>query len=389
MYKIATLNKISPKGLRTLKDGYQVIDDPDVADGIIVRSTDMHDMAFSKDLKAIARAGAGVNNIPLDRCADQGIVVFNTPGANANAVKELVITGLLMASRHIPEAIKWTGTLKEDVKKSVEKGKGMFAGNEIKGKTLGVVGLGAIGVLVANAARALGMNVIGYDPYISLKSAHELSNKIPVTSDLGEVLEQADFVTIHVPVTDSTKGMIDSRRFGQMKDGAVLLNYARDTLINEDALLEALENGKISYYLTDFPNSTLIGHKHVIATPHLGASTEEAEDNCAKMAAESLMEYLEKGNIFNSVNYPNCSLGDIDPEANVRIAILNRNIPSMLGKITGIIADLNINIRNMTNTSKGNYACTLIDIDGDENVSAEEFLDSMDFEGIVSVRILR
>lgn len=265
----------------------------------------------------------------------------------------------------------------------------MFAGNEIKGKTLGVVGLGAIGVLVANAARALGMNVIGYDPYISLKSAHELSNKIPVTSDLGEVLEQADFVTIHVPVTDSTKGMIDSRRFGQMKDGAVLLNYARDTLINEDALLEALENGKISYYLTDFPNSTLIGHEHVIATPHLGASTEEAEDNCAKMAAESLMEYLEKGNIFNSVNYPNCSLGDIDPEANVRIAILNRNIPSMLGKITGVIADLNINIRNMTNTSKGNYACTLIDIDGDENVSAEEFLDSMDFEGIVSVRILR
>jgi D-3-phosphoglycerate dehydrogenase len=389
MYKIATLNKISPKGLKTLKDNYQVIDNPDEADGIMVRSADMHEMSFSKDLKAIARAGAGVNNIPLERCADQGIVVFNTPGANANAVKELVLTGMLMASRNVPQAMKWTSALKEDVKKSVEKGKSQFAGNEIMGKTLGVVGLGAIGVLVANAARQLGMNVIGYDPYISLHSAHELSNKIPVTIDLAEVLENSDYVTIHVPVMDSTKGMIDSRRFAQMKDGAVLLNYARDTLINEDALLEALESGKLRYYLTDFPNSTLIGHDKVIATPHLGASTEEAEDNCAKMAAESLMEYLEKGNISNSVNYPNCSLGDIDPDANVRIAILNRNIPSMLGKITGIIADLNINIRNMTNTSKGDYACTLIDIDGDENVSAEEFLDSMDFEGIVSVRILR
>ena len=389
MYKIATLNKISPTGLRTLKDNYQVIDNPDEADGIMVRSADMHEMSFSKNLKAIARAGAGVNNIPLERCADQGIVVFNTPGANANAVKELVLTGMLMASRNVPQAMKWTGTLKEDVKKSVEKGKSQFAGNEIMGKTLGVVGLGAIGVLVANAARQLGMNMIGYDPYISLHSAHELSNKIPVTSDLGEVLEVSDYITIHVPVTDSTKGMIDSRRFAQMKDGTVLLNYARDTLINEDALLDALESGKLRYYLTDFPNSTLIGHEKVIATPHLGASTEEAEDNCAKMAAESLMEYLEKGNISNSVNYPNCSLGDIDPAANVRIAILNRNIPSMLGKITGIIAELNINIRNMTNTSKGDYACTLIDIDGDENVSAEEFLDSMDFEGIVSVRILR
>lgn len=389
MYKIATLNKISPKGMRSLTDNYQIIDNPDEADGIIVRSADMHEMSFSKDLKAIARAGAGVNNIPLDRCADQGIVVFNAPGANANAVKELVLTGLLMASRHVPEAMRWTSTLKEDVKKSVEKGKSQFAGTEIQGKKLAVIGLGAIGVLVANAARQLGMIVIGYDPYISLKSAHELSNKIPVTSDMSEALEDADYITIHVPVNDKTKGMLDSRRFDQMKNGAVLLNYARDTLVNEDALLEALETGKLRYYLTDFPNSTLIGHENVIATPHLGASTEEAEDNCAKMAAEEMMEYLEKGNIINSVNYPNCSMGDIDPEANVRIAILNRNIPSMLGKITGILAELNINIRNMTNTSKGEYACTLIDIDGDENVSAEEFLSEMDFDGIVSVRILR
>lgn len=389
MYKIATLNKISPKGLRSLTDNYQIIDNPDEADGIIVRSADMHEMSFSKDLKAIARAGAGVNNIPLERCADQGIVVFNSPGANANAVKELVITGMLMASRHVPEALKWTSGLKEDVKKSVEKGKSQFAGTEILGKTLAVIGLGAIGVLVANAARQLGMKVIGYDPYISLKSAHELSNKIPVTSDMGEALENADYITIHVPANEKTKGMLDSRRFDQMKNGAVLLNYARDTLVNEDALLEALETGKIRYYLTDFPNSTLVGHENVISTPHLGASTGEAEDNCAKMAAEELMEYLEKGNISNSVNYPNCSLGDIDPEANVRIAILNRNIPSMLGKVTGILADFNINIRNMTNTSKGDYACTLIDIDGDENVSAEEFLHTMDFDGIVSVRILR
>jgi D-3-phosphoglycerate dehydrogenase len=233
------------------------------------------------------------------------------------------------------------------------------------------------------------MKVIGYDPYISLKSAHELSNKIPVTSDMGEILEVSDFITIHVPAIDSTKGMFDARRFGQMKDGAVLLNYARDTLVNEDALLDALESGKLRYYLTDFPNSTLIGHDKVIATPHLGASTAEAEDNCAQMAAEELIEYIEKGNISNSVNYPNCSLGEMDPEANVRIAILNRNIPSMLGKITGILADFNINIRNMTNTSKGDYACTLIDIDGDEDVTAEEFLHKMDFEGIVSVRLLR
>ena len=389
MYKIATLNKISPKGLRTLTDNYQIIENPDEADGIIVRSADMHEMSFSKDLKAIARAGAGVNNIPIDRCAEQGIVVFNSPGANANAVKELVITGMLMASRHVPEALKWTGTLKEDVKKTVEKGKSQFAGNEIHGKTLGVIGLGAIGVLVANAARNLGMKVTGYDPYISLKSAHELSNKIPVTDDLGDLLENSDYITIHVPVTEQNKGMFDSRRFDQMKDGAVLLNYSRDTLVNEDALLDALESGKLRYYLTDFPNSTIIGHDKIIATPHLGASTGEAEDNCAEMASEELMEYLEKGNITNSVNYPNCSLGELDPDANARIAILNKNVPSILGKITGILADLDINIRNMTNTSRGGYACTLIDIDGDENVSAEEFLETMDFEGIVSIRILK
>ncbi len=389
MYNIATLNKISPKGLSTFTDNYQIMDDTDKADGIILRSADMHEMSFSKDLLGIARAGAGVNNIPIDRCASQGIVVFNTPGANANAVKELVLAGLFMASRNIPDAIKWAGSLKEDVKKEVEKGKSQFAGNEITGKTLGVIGLGAIGVLVANAARKLGMNVLGYDPFITIHAAHELSHNIPVYNDLGQMLPQCDFVTIHVPVNDSTKGMIETRRLNEMKTGAVLLNYARDTLVNEDALLAALEEGKLKYYMTDFPNSTLIGHPKVIATPHLGASTSEAEDNCAKMAAESLIEYIERGNIVHSVNYPDCSMGALDPEANYRICILNKNVPSMLGKITGIMADLNINIRNLTNKSRGEYACTLMDIDGDEGVSREEFIDMMDFDGIIRVRLIK
>ena len=389
MYKIATLNKISPKGLSTFGNDYQIIDDPDKADGIILRSADMHDMVFSQDLLGIARAGAGVNNIPLDRCAEQGIVVFNTPGANANAVKELVIAGMLMGSRNIPDAIRWVDGLKEDVKKSVEKGKSQFAGSELKGKTLGVIGLGAIGVLVANAAQKLGMKVIGYDPFITLHAAHELSNKIPVLNDLSQLLPRCDYVTIHVPVNDSTKEMIDTRRFSEMRDGCVFMNYARDTLVNEDSLLQALEDGKLKYYMTDFPSSTLIGHPRVIATPHLGASTTEAEDNCARMAAESLIEFIEKGNIINSVNYPDCSIGDLDPDANVRICILNKNIPSMLGKITGIMADLNINIRNLTNKSKGDYACTLMDIDGDEDVTYEEFMDMMDTEGIIKVRLIR
>ncbi len=389
MYKIATLNKISPRGLSTFTNDYQIIDDPDQADGIILRSADIHEMSFSKDLLAIARAGAGVNNIPLDRCAEQGIAVFNTPGANANAVKELVIAGMLMASRNIPDAIRWTDTLKEDVKKTVEKGKSQFAGNEISGKTLGVIGLGAIGVLVANTARKLGMKVMGYDPFITIHAAHELSHNIPVYQELGQMLPECDFVTIHVPVNDSTKGMIDTRRFSEMKDGAVFMNYARDTLVNEDSLLAALESGKLRYYMTDFPNSTLIGHEKVIATPHLGASTSEAEDNCAQMAAKSLIEYIEKGNIVNSVNYPNCSMGDLDPEANCRICIINRNIPSMLGKITGIMADLHINIRNLTNKSKGEYACTMMDIDGDDGVTHDEFMEMMDFDGIINVRVIK
>ena len=273
MYKIATLNKISPVGLNKLTDDYKIVDELDEANGLLLRSYDLHSTEFPADMLAIGRAGAGVNNIPLDKCAEEGIVVFNTPGANANAVKELTIAGMFLAARNIPNGYLWASNLKEDIKKSVEKGKSQFAGSEIKGKTLGVIGLGAIGVMVANAASELGMNVIGYDPYITVRAAHALYSTIPVVDDLGELLPQCDFVTIHVPANDNTKGMIDSRRIDQMKEGAVFLNFARDTLVNDKALLAALESGKLRNYVTDFPNDEVLGKIGVIALPHLGAST--------------------------------------------------------------------------------------------------------------------
>lgn len=387
MYKIATLNKISPVGLSKLDDKYSLIEDTSLATGIIVRSQNMKDMDFSENLLAIARAGAGVNNIPLTECADQGIVVFNTPGANANAVKELVAAGLFLAARNLPEGMSWANGLEENVSKSVEKGKGQFAGSEIMGKTLGVIGLGAIGVLVANTARKLGMNVIGYDPFITLKSAHELSNQIPVVTDLAEILPQCDYVTLHVPVLESTEGMMDERRFSQMKNEAVLLNFSRDKLVNEKALIEAISTKKIAKYVTDFPTENLINKDNIILIPHLGASTKEAEDNCAVMAAEELMEYIELGNIVNSVNFPTCSMGELNKEAQARICILNKNIPSMLGRITGIMADLNINIRDLTNKSKGEYAYTMMDIDG--AVTEAELRDALKIDGIIRVRVIK
>lgn len=387
MYNISTLNKISPVGLAHLTDKYQVSDDIESAAGILVRSQDMHDMAFSKNLLAIARAGAGVNNIPLDECADQGIAVFNTPGANANAVKELTLAGLLLSARNIPAALSWAQTLTTDVSKAVEKGKSQFAGTEILGKTLGVIGLGAIGVLVANAAQQLGMKVIGYDPFISLHSAHELSNKIPVTNNMDNLLPYCDYITIHVPANDKTAGMIDSECFNKIKPGAVFLNFARDKLVDENAMLEALASGKLKRYVTDFPNDLVAGRDGVTMSPHLGASTAEAENNCAIMAADSLMEYIEKGNIIHSVNYPDCSMGDLNPDASARVCILNKNIPSMLGKITGILADTNINIRDLTNKSKGEYACTLMDIDSD--VSESELKRILDVDGIIKVRVIK
>ena len=386
MHRIATLNKISPVGLSRFSDRYTLIDEPEKASGIIVRSHNMQEMEFSDELLAIARAGAGVNNIPVEKCAEKGIVVFNTPGANANAVKELVLSGMLLAARNIPAGIKWVSSITANISETVESGKGQFAGTEITGKTLGVVGLGAIGVLVANAAQTLGMKVIGYDPFISIKSAHNLSNTIPVTENLDELLSVSDFVTLHVPATENTTGMFDSKCFSQMKDGAVLLNFSRDKLVSEKALIDTLSAGNLRYYVTDFPTVGITGLDKVIMLPHLGASTKEAEDNCAIMAADQLMEYIEKGNIVNSVNYPNCSMGELNKEAYARVCILNKNIPSMLGKITGILSELNVNIRDLTNKSKGAFAVTIMDIDAE--VTEDQFKSALDIDGIIRIRII-
>ncbi|MDO4553262.1 MAG: 3-phosphoglycerate dehydrogenase family protein [Bacillota bacterium] len=385
MYTIATLNKISPKGLALFTEDYEIVPEAEAAQGILVRSQDMQEMEFSPGLLAIARAGAGVNNIPVTRCADQGIVVFNTPGANANAVKELVLTALLITARNLTSAIAWTQTLTDDISKTVEKNKSQFAGHEIKGKTLGVIGLGAIGVLVANAAEDLGMKVIGYDPYLSVKGAHQLHSTIAIEETLDKLLPFCDYVTIHVPFMESTKGMIDAKCFELMKEGACLLNFSRDKLVDENALLEAIEKRKIRDYVTDFPNDKIAGKEHITCIPHLGASTAESEENCARMAVEELMDYIENGNINNSVNYPECSLGRCTTTA--RIVVLNKNIPAMLGKITGILADMNINIDNLVNRSKGDYACTLVDVDSpvEEEALKKALLVE---EGIISVRVI-
>ncbi len=391
MYQIATLNKISPAGMERFGSNYSFTDDINTAHGIMVRSHDMISMEFSDNLLAIARAGAGVNNIPVDRCSEKGIVVFNTPGANANAVKELVIAGMLLAARNIPEALSWTHTLNEipaeNVSKTVEKEKGQFAGRELRGKTLGVIGLGAIGVSVANTAAHFGMKVIGYDPFMTVHAAHELDRSIPIVADLSALLPQCDYVTIHVPVIDETKGMINSKRLEEMKDGVVLLNFARDKLVNDDNLIGALKSGKVKKYVTDFPNERVVGRDGVLCIPHLGASTEEAEDNCAAMAAIELMDYLENGNIRNSVNFPSCTLGPLRKGQCARICIMNKNVPSILGKITGKMAEMNINISNMNNRSKGDYAYTLIDIDSD--IDEAELKKSLKAEGIMSVRVVK
>ncbi len=376
MYKIGTLNKISPVGLARLTDDYTIVEDVNEANGIILRSYSMHDMELSDELLAVGRAGAGVNNIPLDKCAEQGIVVFNAPGANANAVKELCLSGLFLAARNIPEGFEWAKTLvgTEEVGKAVEKGKGQFAGTEIKGKTLGVIGLGAIGVLVANAAEGLGMNVIGYDPFLSVKSAHSLSNTITVVDALKDLLPHCDYISIHVPVMDATKGMIDAEAFAQMKDGVVFLNFARDKLVNDADLLTALESGKVKKYVTDFPNDTVIGKPGVLALPHLGASSAEAEDNCAVMAADQIMDYLENGNIVNSVNMPACTLG---PKKGTRIAVISKADAGALEKVAAL-AD-----GDVVNKTRGDYAYTLAETSGDVDASA------IAGEGIIRVRILK
>lgn len=376
MYKIGTLNKISPVGLARLTDDYTVVEDVQDANGIILRSYDMHEMELSENLLAIGRAGAGVNNIPLDKCAQKGIVVFNSPGANANAVKELCLAGMLLAARNIPEGYSWATTLvgTEGVGKAVEKGKGQFAGTEIQGKTLGVIGLGAIGVLVANAAEGLGMDVIGYDPFLSVKAAHSLSNTIEIVDALKDLYPKCDYISIHVPATDSTKGMINAEAFAQMKDGVVFLNFARDKLVNDADLLAALEAGKLRKYVTDFPNDTVIGKPGVLALPHLGASSAEAEDNCAVMAANEIMDYLENGNITNSVNMPACTLG---PRKGTRLSIISRADANVLEKVAGLVDG------DVVSKTRGDYAYTLAETTGDIDESA------VSGEGIIRVRVLK
>ncbi len=383
MYTIQTMNKISKAGTDRFGSNYTVADTAENPDAILVRSASLHEMSFGDNLKAIARAGAGVNNIPLERCSEEGICVFNTPGANANAVKELVLTGILLSSRRIPEAMCWTSKLEDgelSIGKQVEKGKSQFAGPEIKGKTLGIIGLGAIGALVANAAVALGMQVVGTDPFLSVGAALRLDPSVKVKKTQEDVFAEADYLTIHVPYNNDTKGMICKETIAKMKDGVRILNYARGELVNDDDMLEALENGKVSYYCTDFPNAKTACAKHIIATPHLGASTPESEENCARMAADELIAYLENGDICNSVNLPNARLQTVY----TKVCIIHRNVPAMISALTSVVGDAGANIENMLNTSKKDYAYTILDIDGvtDAMVAALKAVD-----GVLNVRI--
>ena len=387
MYKYHCLNPIADIGLNNFTEDYTKIDTAEGADAFLVRSAVMHDMEFDKNLKAIGRAGAGVNNIPLDTCSEQGIVVFNTPGANANGVKELVIAGMLLASRDIIGGINWVQENEEDgnILKDAEKAKKQFAGCEIEGKKLGVIGLGAIGVLVANAAVHLGMEVYGYVPYLSVDAAWRLSRNIHHAKTVDELYKDCDYITIHVPAMDSTKGMIDKNAIGLMKDGVVILNYARNVLVDEEAVVDALVSGHVKNYVTDFPTPIVAGVKGAIITPHLGASTEESEDNCAKMAVAEVRNYLENGNIQHSVNYPDCDMG-VKGE-NTRITLLHHNVPNMIGQFTKILADDNMNIADMTNKSKGEYAYTMIDIDSDVTDSVIEDLTKV--KDVLRVRVIR
>lgn len=386
MFKIKTYNKISKSGLSIFDDKYTIGDEVDNADGAIVRSAALHDVEFPASLKAIARAGAGTNNIPIDRCSENGIVVFNTPGANANAVKELVLAGLLIGSRRVISAIDWAKTLKgngAEVGKMVEKGKSAFAGPEIKGKSLGVIGLGAIGVMVANAANHLGMKVYGYDPYLSVKSAWNLTHNAVHIDDIKEIYQKCDYITLHVPLVDSTKNLINADTIAAMKDGVRILNFARGGLVNNADIMAALESGKVASYVTDFPSDELIGVDGVIAIPHLGASTPESEDNCAAMAAQELIDYIENGNIVNSVNLPEITM---PRSGEKRVCIIHRNIPNMLTTITGIIADDGVNIENMLNKSRGDYAYTMLDIAAADYDAIEKEIAEID--GIIRVRVI-
>ena len=386
--KILTLNKIAKCGLDELdKDTYTITDDVSAdADGIILRSFAMHDMELPASLKAVARAGAGVNNIPIDKCSEKGIVVFNTPGANANAVKELTLAALLLSSRDIVGGIEWAKTLignGDAVAKMVEKGKSAFAGQELMGKTLGVVGLGAIGVMVANTALSLGMEVIGYDPYLSVDAAWNLSRSAKKAADLKDIFANCDYITLHLPLNDSTRSMLSTEQFGQMKQGVRILNFSRGELVDTDALRQAIADGIVAKYVVDFPNEDTLKMDNVIAIPHLGASTKESEDNCAVMAAQELADYLENGNITNSVNLPNCYM---DRETETRITIIHKNIPNMLTRFSASVADSGLNISHMLNKSKKDYAYTIMDVDGKVSDDTVEKIKAVD--DVLAVRVI-
>ena len=387
MFQYKCLNPISECGISLFDENYTTTDNLQDADAVLVRSAAMHDMKDVPNLLAVARAGAGVNNIPVEDYAEKGIVVFNTPGANANGVKEMVIAGMLLASRDLIGGHAWVEENKDnaDITKAMEKAKKAFAGTEIKDKKIGVIGLGAIGVLVANVAKNLGMDVYGYDPYLSLKNAWNLSRSVHHVSSADEIFENCDFISVHVPLMDATRNIVGREGIAKMKEGAVILNFARNGLVNEDALVEALESGKLRHYVTDFPTPKVAGAKGVIAFPHLGASTEESEDNCAVMAVEQLMDYLENGNIKNSVNFPNTDMGVCQTEG--RIAILHRNIPNMLTQFTSIFSKDNINITEMSNKTKGKYSYAIFDV---ESVVDEEAINEIAaIDGVLKVRLIK
>ena len=387
MFNYTCLNPIAGVGLDLLSDEYNKVDDIKDAQAVLVRSAAMHDMELPKTLEVVARAGAGVNNIPLDKCAEAGIVVFNTPGANANGVKELVFAGMLLAARDVVGGIEWVKGEEgnADVAKLAEKQKKNFDGSEIAGKKLGVIGLGAIGVKVANAATHLGMEVYGYDPYISVNAAWSLSRNVNHVNAVEEIYKNCDYITIHVPLLDSTKKMINAEAIAMMKPTTVVLNFARDLLVDEEAMVAALEEGKIAKYVSDFPNPTTVGKKGCIVTPHIGASTEESEDNCAVMAVQEVIDYIENGNITHSVNYPDCNMGECKSAG--RLLLLHRNVKGMISSYTSILGDANINISDMTNKSRGDYACTLLDVDAPVTKEVEEKLQTLD--GVLKVRIVK
>lgn len=387
MFKYTCLNPIADVGLNNLTDEYTKTDDFAEADAVLVRSAVMHDMELSDNLCAVARAGAGVNNIPLDKCADKGIVVFNTPGANANGVKELFVTGMLLAARDVVGGIEWAkeNADNENISKDMEKAKKQFAGTELMGKKIGVIGLGAIGVLVANVANRMKMDVYGVDPFLSVNNALSLSRDVKIVKSYEEIYKNCDYITIHVPLLEDTKGMLNKEAFDKMKDGVVILNMARDTLVNDDDMKAALESGKVAKYVTDFPNPAVMKMPNVIATPHLGASTAESEDNCAVMAVDEIRNYMENGNIVNSVNYPNCDAGVCDTKG--RITVCHKNVPAMLNRITNVFSEANINIAHMTNKSRGDYAYCIFDIDSESSADVADKLSAVD--GVLKVRIIK